>query len=248
MAIVRQNEYHATFATTVNPSVTWTNAASASNVLVVFVAHNNAASSVTVTAPTAGASEPSWTALTGINMAANTAQSSWIQPYWATGTAITAGHVSTWTLSTVTRDSVTWALEYSGVDTTSPVDQEAGNFSNVANTSWDSGTATATTNANDVMLGFASLSSDSASENLGAFTTQVPTGWTTVYGPMRSTAGTATQGITSYGWENIVSATAAMHLAATMGLSALWAGKVLALKAAAGGTPTVKPLMMLGVG
>lgn len=233
MAIVRQNSYDAGFATTVNPSVTWTNATLASDFLIVFITHNNAASSSAVTPPTAGASEPTWTALTGVNLLGNTAQSTWIQPYWATGTAITAGHVSTFTLGTVTRDSVSWGLQYTGVDTSSPVDQQAGNFANVAGTAWDSGTSATTTNANDLLLAMASMGSDSASENLGAFTTQVPTGWATVFGPRRTTAGTATQGLTCYGFENIVAATSAPHLAATMGLSALWSGKIIALKGVA---------------
>lgn len=233
MAIVRQNQYNATFATTVNPSVTWTNATLATDLLVVFIAHNNAASSVTITPPTAGASEPTWNALTGINMTGNTAQSSEIQAYWATGTAITAGHVSTFTLGTVTRDSVSWGLQYTGCDTVSPVDQQNGNFSNVAGTAWDSGTLATTTNANDVLLCLASLSNNGAGENLGAFTTEVPVGWSTVFGPIRSSAATATQGLTSYGFEFIVSSTSAPHLAATMGVSALWAGNILALKASA---------------
>lgn len=232
-AITRSNQYNAGFAAGVNPSVTWTNATLTTDVLVVFICHNNAASSVSITPPTAGASEPTWNALTHVNMAGNTAQSSEIACWWATGTAISAAHVSTFTLGTVTRDSVSWGLQYSGVATVSPLDQEAGNFSNVAGTAWDSGTCATTTNANDVLLAIASLSTKSASENLGAFGTQVPTGWSTVFGPLRTAASTATQGLTCYGFENIVAATSAPHLAATMGVSALWAGKILALKASA---------------
>jgi hypothetical protein len=232
MAIVRQNQYNAAFATTVNPSVTWTNATLASDVLVVFITHNNAASSSSITPPAGGGGEPTWTALTGINLLGNTAQSTWIQPYWSTGTAVSAGHVSTFTLGTNTRDSVTWGIQYSGVDTVSPVDQQAGNFSNTANTSWDSGTSATTTNPNDVLLSLVSLGNDGAGENVGAFTTEVPVGWSTVFGPLRSSAGTATQGLTCYGFEFLVSATSAPHLAATMGVSALWSGNQLSLKAA----------------
>lgn len=233
MAITKTNSYSAGFATTVNPSVTWTNATLTTDVLVVFIAHNNAASSVTITPPTAGASEPTWNVLTGINMTGNTAQSSEIQAYWATGTAISAAHVSTFTLGTVTRDSVSWGLQLAGANTGSPIDKQAGNFSNVANTAWDSGTSATTSQADEMFLCLASLSSDSASENLGAFGTQVPTGWATDFGPLRTTAGTATQGLTCYGFTNIVSATSAPHLAATMGVSALWAGNIITVQAAA---------------
>jgi hypothetical protein len=239
VAIVRQNQYSAGIAAATNPSVTWTNATLASDVLVVFVLHNHAATSTTVTAPTAGASEPTWTRLTDVNLSANVAQSSSISTWWATGTAISAAHVSTWTLGTVTRDSVTWGLQYTGVATVSPLDQEVGNQSNVTSTAWDSGTSATTTNANDVLLAVAALSNNSAGENLGAFGTQVPTGWSAVVSALKSPNATATQGMTMYGWENIVAATSAPHLAATMGVSALWAGKIVALKAAA--DPVVPP-------
>lgn len=233
MAIVRSNQYNQAFATTVNPSVTWTNATLTTDVLLVFVTHNNAASSSSITPPAGGGGEPTWTALTGINLLGNTAQSTWIQAYWSTGTAISAAHVSTFTLGTNTRDSVTWALQYSGVDTSTPIDTQVGNFSNTANTAWDSGTSGTTSNANDVFLCLASLGNDGAGENLGAFGTQVPSGWSTVFGPLRSSAGTATQGLTCYGFENIVAATSAPHLAATMGVSALWSGNIITMKAAA---------------
>lgn len=230
--MARLNQYSAVFSA-VNPTVTWTNATSASDLLIVFVLHNHSASSTTLTAPTAGASEPTWNRLTDVNITANVVQSASISGWWGTGTAISAAHVSTWTLGTVTRDSITWALQYSGMDTVTPVDQQAGNQSNVTSTAWDSGTSATTTNANDVLLSVAALSNNGAGETLGAFGTQVPTGWTAVVSALHSTAGTATQGLTLYGWENIVSATSAPHLAATMGVSALWAGKQLSLKQSA---------------
>lgn len=243
MAITRLNQYSATFATTVNPSVTWTNATNASDVLIVFVLHNHSASSTTVTAPAGGGGEATWTALTAINGAPNVAQSCSIGVWWSTGTALSAAHVSTWTLGTVTRDSVTWALQYSGVQTASPVDQQGpGNFQNVVSTAWDSGTSSTTTNANDVLLSVAGLSNNSAGENLGAFGTQVPASWTAVVSALKSPAGTATQGITFYGWENIVSATSAPHLAATAAVSALWAGTTLAMKATAAVDTPRKPV------
>lgn len=246
MAIVRQNQYSQTFATTINPSVTWTNATLATDVLIVFVLHNHSASSTTVTAPAGGGGEATWTALTAINASPNVVQSCSIGVWWSTGTAISAGHTSTWTLGTVTRDSITWGLQYSGVQTGTPVDQQGpGNFANVAGTAWDSGTSSTTTNANDVLLSVAGLSNNSAGENLGAFGTQVPTGWTAVVSALKSPAGTATQGITFYGWENIVSATSAPHLAATAGVSALWAGTTLAMKATASAvTPLIQPVMV----
>jgi len=233
VALVRLNQYNQAFGTGVNPSVTWTNATSASDMLIVFVLHNHSASSTTVTAPAGGGGEATWTTLTPINAAPNVVQSCSIGVWWSTGTALSAAHVSTWTLGTVTRDSITWALQYSG-QAASPVDQQGpGNFANTAGTAWDSGTSSTTTNANDVLLGVAGLSNNSAGENLGAFGTQVPTGWSTVVNALKSPAGTATQGITMYGWENIVSATSAPHLAATAATSALWVGTTLAMSAAA---------------